>query len=403
MMRRVPRVALFADSFHEVNGVGLTCRMFEDYARRRGYPMLSVHAGPRFEVTRHGSVTRCEIPSSRVGFTLEQDLRFDLLFLRHRPSVRQVLRDFAPDIVHITGPNHAGMLGALLAHEQRVTLAASWHTNVHEYAARRMARWMEPGALWLTQRYYALARLLFAPNPELAAMLSRGTGKPCRLMRRGVDTRLFTPQRRARRDPALVIGYVGRLSTEKSVRRLAEVERALQRAGISDFRIEVAGHGSERDWLHRNIARLVDHGVLRGEALARVYAGFDIFAFPSETDTYGNVVQEAMASGVPCVVMPRGGPAHIVRHGHDGLIAHNAVAFAPTVAALAKQPDARTRMGLAARQTAQQASWEAVFDSVYDAYLELEDGAGQRILPGPGLHRYVVADGLATGHSGGDR
>jgi glycosyltransferase involved in cell wall biosynthesis len=199
-------------------------------------------------------------------------------------------------------------------------------------------------------------------------MLEERTGKPCLLMRRGVDTALYSPDRRRRTGGALVIGYVGRLSPEKNVRLLAPLEQALEQAGFSDFRIEIAGHGSQRQWLAANVRRLTDHGVLCGEALARVYAGFDIFAFPSETDTYGNVVQEAMASGVPCVVTGSGGPAHIVTHSHDGFVASSPDAFIQAVLQLARDPQLRARMAANAHTTALTASWDRVFEGVYSAY-----------------------------------
>lgn len=379
-----PRVALFADSFHEVNGVALTARMLESFAGARGYPMLSVHTGPVTGRSDHGSVQRFEIKMSAFSFGLERDLRFDAAFLRHYSPLREAVRAFRPDLVHITGPSHTGILGALLAWRLGLPIVASWHTNVHEYAGRRLAHtfrwlpesitgrlsgWAERGSLWASGKFYSIARLTLAPNPELIAMLEQRTGKQCRLMRRGVDTGLYSPAKRARSgDDALVIGYVGRLSPEKNVRLLAEVEQALLRAGLTGFRIEIAGHGGERDWLRDNVRSLRDHGVLRGESLARAYAGFDIFSFPSETDTYGNVVQEAMASGVPCVVTSRGGPAHIVTDGFDGFITATPEAFVDAVLRLASDAGLRRTMAADARATALKASWDSVFEEVYRAY-----------------------------------
>lgn len=375
-MKPGPRVALFADSFHEVNGVALTCRSLEAYARRRRYPMLSVHAGPRDLLATSDGITRLELPASRWGFGLEQDLRFDLLFARHLSRVSRAMSDFQPDVVHITGPSHLGMLGALLAYRHRVPLVASWHTNVHEYAGRRLPglapralrRLAESLSLRMTLRFYQLATQLLAPNSELIHLLSEGTGRPCHLMRRGVDCEAFHPGLRQRSDDALVVGYVGRLSPEKSVRRLAELERHLLQAGLRNFRIEIAGHGGERSWLQSNIVSLRDHGLLRGLSLARAYANFDIFAFPSETDTYGNVVQEAMASGVPCVVMSQGGPASIVRDACDGLVAESPAEFFDHVVMLAEDVELRQMMGRTARRSALGASWDAVFQGVYETY-----------------------------------
>jgi glycosyltransferase involved in cell wall biosynthesis len=187
-------------------------------------------------------------------------------------------------------------------------------------------------------------------------------------MRRGVDCHQFSPSRRFRGDRSLVVGYVGRLSPEKSVYLLSEIEQALQQAGIEDFRIEIAGEGSQREWLRANVPRLVDHGVLHGVELARVYAGFDIFAFPSETDTYGNVVQEAMASGVACVVTGKGGPTHIISHGVDGIVANSPRGFCDAVVKLALAPALRAQLAQEARRRALDASWDAVFEGMYRAY-----------------------------------
>lgn len=375
-MNHLPRVALFADSFHEVNGVALTCRSLEDHARRNQYPMLSVHAGPRDTRSEADGITRLELSPSLLSFGLEQDLRFDLLFARHLGPLSRAMLAFQPDVVHITGPSHLGILGALLAHRHQIPLVASWHTNVHQYAGRRLPafaprairRLAESTSLRLALRFYQLAGQILAPNRELVRMLSEGTGRPCHLMRRGVDCQAFHPGLRQRNDDPLVVGYVGRLSPEKSVRRLAELEQHLSAAGLRNFRIEIAGHGSEQGWLHGNITRLRHHGVLHGAALARAYANFDIFAFPSETDTYGNVVQEAMACGVPCVVMGRGGPASIVRDACDGLVAETAHDFLEYVLLLAEDRELRSLMGRNARRSALGASWDEVFRGVYEIY-----------------------------------
>jgi len=379
------RLALFADSFHEVNGVALTCRQFEDYAARHGFPFFSVHAGPVTATWRQGSITRCEISASILRLPLDSGLCFDLAFWRHLDHVESALRDFDPDAIHITGPSHTGILGLLLARRLRLPLFASWHTNVHEYAGRRLPAAFRPvfgsaverASLALTARFYRFARALFAPTCELTQLLEARTGRRCHLMPRGVDTRLYCPDLRPLAPRPLSIGYVGRLSIEKNVRLLASVEKALLAAGFDDFTIDIAGSGSERAWLHSNVARLHDHGTLRGEALAHLYASFDVFAFPSETDTFGNVVQEAMASGVPCVVMDKGGPASIVRHDETGWIAPCAESFCEGVVTLASAPCIRRRLGRSARSAMLGNSWDAVFDGMYDVYSRSLSAAGQ--------------------------
>ncbi len=388
------RVAYFPDSFHEVNGVAHTSRNFVDYAQRTGLPMLCVRAGRKTRL--HGAVNgvrALELGRSPLSVRMEQDLSFDPLFFRYAELISRTVRSFKPDVIHITGPSELGIFGAYFAWQLGVPLAASWHTNVHEYAGRRM-QWLsrhlgpwgaglehhvESGALAVTSRFYRLAKVLYAPNPELCALLERTTGRPCHLMQRGVDTGLFTPARR-RRPPAdgrLVLGFVGRLSVEKNVALLPVIDRALQldrQLAAQGLTVQwlIIGHGAEEAMLRDALpaGRLLGGrlaGVLRGEELAAAYADMDLLVFPSHTDTFGNVVLEALASGVPALVTPDGGPAHILRDGVTGRIVPDD-GFAPAIAAMAANPAGLEAMRRCARQYALQCSWDAVFDKVVAAY-----------------------------------
>ncbi|HEY2860859.1 MAG TPA: glycosyltransferase [Terracidiphilus sp.] len=379
------RVAYFPDSFHEVNGVAHTSRHFEGFARRHNLPFLCVRAGDR-EVTfqQDGNVSTLELPRGFLSFALEKDLQFDPAFSRHVPHIEDVLLRFQPDLIHITGPSEVGVHGAALAHALHIPLAASWHTNVHEYAARR-AEWLhhilprrgaevaeqkiEDVSLAIASRFYSVADVLFAPNHELCNMLRQNTGKPCFLMARGVDAQLFHPRRRTRGDAQNehVLGYVGRLSVEKNVALLATVQHQLECMGITNFRFMIVGHGAEEAWLRERLARAEFTGVLRGEALAAAYADMDLFVFPSHTDTFGNVVLEALASGVPAIVTPQGGPKTIVRDGKTGRVAPDEE-FAKAIAELLADSYRHEEMRIAARAYAETASWDAVFNSVYAGY-----------------------------------
>jgi phosphatidylinositol alpha 1,6-mannosyltransferase len=381
----VPRVAYFPDSFHEVNGVAHTSRHFESFARRRNLPFLCVRAGDRAEaLTEDGGVWTLELPRGFLSFALEKDLRFDPAFLRHIPLIDEVLERFQPDLIHITGPSEVGMLGASLSAHLGLPLAASWHTNVHEYAARR-SEWLlrrlparqsaatgqtiEDLAMAAAARFYSIAQVLFAPNLELCRKLEQMTERSCFLMARGVDAQLFDPSKRKRRpdDGDRVLGFVGRLSVEKNIAGLVTVQNELERLGHSDFRFQIVGHGGDESWLRERLHRAEFSGVLRGEALAAAYAGMDLFVFPSHTDTFGNVVLEALASGVPAVVTPDGGPRTIVGDGKTGRIVPDAE-FSSAVAGILSDPVKHAAMRSAARAYALTASWDAVFEGVYAAY-----------------------------------
>jgi len=383
-----PRVAYFPDSFHEVNGVAHTSRHFEAFARRRNLPFLCVRAGDRAQaVTVNGSVWTLELPRGFLSFALEKDLRFDPGFLRHIPLIGDTLDRFRPDLIHITGPSEIGMLGAGLAHYLQLPLAASWHTNVHEYLARRSdwflrllperqsaatAQKIQDMALATAAFFYSGARVLFAPNPELCEQLAQRTGRPCHLMPRGVDANLFSPSKRPpeTQNREAVLGFVGRLSVEKNIALLVEVQEQLERRGVEGWRFLIVGHGGDEAWLRERLHRAEFTGVLRGEELAAAYASMDLFVFPSHTDTFGNVVLEALASGVPAIVTPDGGPKTIVRDRVTGRIVADE-GFATAIADILANPAQHQAMRIAARAYAETASWDSVFEGMYKAYASI--------------------------------
>ncbi|HEX3987563.1 MAG TPA: glycosyltransferase [Acidobacteriaceae bacterium] len=379
------RVAFFPDSFHEVNGVAHTSRHFVDFARRRKLPFLCVRAGDRRKALEsEAALTTLELPRGWLSFPLDRDLKLDPAWIRHIPAVARTLRAFAPDVIHITGPSEIGVVGALMAEWLRIPLAASWHTNLHEYAVTRShwllehlppreaasgGRLIERTALAVATVLYKRSRVLFAPNPDLCQLLERETGTLCHLMQRGVDTQAFSPEYRQRSasESDFILGFVGRLSVEKNVALLARVQRELEALGIRNFRFRIVGQGAEESRLREHLPRAEFTGVLRGEALARAYAGMDVFVFPSHTDTFGNVVLEALASGVPVVVTPDGGPRSLVQEGRNGCIARDED-FAAAIARLLLDDDLRQTMRGAARTFALTASWDSVFEKVYAAY-----------------------------------
>lgn len=397
------RVALFACAYNEIDGVANTMRYFDAFAKSHDFPLLNIHGGFEQYARRDGSVQRLELRRRWPKFQVDFHHDYDLNLWRYLPEVEKAVREFRPDVVHVTGPSDVGQMGLLIAHRLRVPVAASWHTNVHEYAERRLiplTRWL-PGpwvdalgrrvresSLRLIGRFYRIARVLFAPNVELMSMVEQLTGKRCYLMSRGIDTELFHPKRRKRNDEEFVIGYVGRLTKEKNVRFLRDLENRLNARGGRNYRIVIVGQGAEFSWLRKNLPRATLTGVLRGEQLAEAYAGFDVFVFPSHTDTFGNVVLEALAAGVPAVVTADGGPKFIVEHEKSGFVAKNDSEFIEYVDKLRSDPNLLAQVRAAAREHAERApSWDSVFGSVYDTYEKAvlgsanPSGASYEILP----------------------
>jgi phosphatidylinositol alpha 1,6-mannosyltransferase len=402
-----PRVALFCETYREINGVALTVRQLAAFARRRELPFLAIHGGPRRARHEEGSVTRIELPRGWASFSIESDLHYDLFMWRYLGEARRALEEFRPEVIHITSPGEFGQLGAYLAHSMGIPLVASWHTNFHQFAARRLQQflsvfpagvtrlfiaWAERMALLGLLRFYRIARVTLAPTPAQVDWLEKSLARPSFLMPRGVDCEEFHPNRRTLHDATLRIGFVGRVTPEKGVRLLADIERALLAAGHSNFLLLVVGNGSEQPWLERHLTRGVFLGVLRGEALAQAYANMDLFVFPSRTDTFGNVIQEAAASGVPAVVASDGGPKNLVVAGITGYIAETDEQFVEKVVELVAQPDRLRQMGYNARDNVSGASWNAAFEMTYAAYRYCQKTAARQtarskgaILIGPHL------------------
>jgi phosphatidylinositol alpha 1,6-mannosyltransferase len=387
-MNEIKRVAYFPDSFLEVDGVAMTSNKLVNFARGRGYPFLVVHAGPKSRTTDDGSVRFITLKRSPLSIPVDHSLRFDPFFQRHLRKVKKEILAFKPDVIHITGLNDVSIMGALLAWKLDIALVGSWHTNIHEYAARRLESslkflpaktrkdflgFLERQILNGAKLYYKMPQVLLAPNQELMDMLRSGTTRRARLMIRGVDTERFSPKKRTVQDGVIRFGFVGRLRAEKNVRMLIDMEKRLIEKGRSNFRFLIVGEGDERKSLERNMKFADFTGYLDGEALAEAYANMDVFVFPSETDAFGNVPQEAMASGAPALVTDKGGPRHFVMDGVNGYVARDLDEFVKYAEMLIDDPALLARLKVSSIEFAMTRSWDSVFETVYSAYSEAKD------------------------------
>jgi phosphatidylinositol alpha 1,6-mannosyltransferase len=392
-MTVAPRVALFCETFHEINGVALTARQLVAYAKRKQFPLLAVHGGKTPGEHDEGSIRRVELKRGWASIGIESDLELDFLFFwRYRDLIREELRKFQPDVIHITSPGELGVLGVYMSRQLKIPLVASWHTNFHQFVARRLHKaiafmpggvkqradvWTLDQGLRVLLWFYGFAAVTLAPTVQQVEWLQKELCRPSFLMPRGVDGEQFNPKHRTVNDQTMRLGFVGRITPEKGVRLFRDIEKALESAGFNDFRIVMVGEGSEVDWLKRKLGHGEFTGVLRGEALARAYANMDLFVFPSRTDTFGNVIQESAASEVPSVVTNEGGPKHLVVPGKTGYIAETNAEFVERVVELVRNTELRKQMGKAARERVADVSWDAAFEKTYLAYHACVSQSGQ--------------------------
>jgi glycosyltransferase involved in cell wall biosynthesis/predicted metal-dependent phosphoesterase TrpH len=368
------RVGLVADGIGGMHGVTHTL----DEIRERGVPGFEIEViGTDAHVDRRlAAVAEVDIPfyaGLKVG-------------VPSLPAVVEALAEGRYDLVHLCSPGPAGIAAGLIARAMELPLLGSYHTELVRYAGLRTGdEQLETVVRAALAAFYGQCAHVLSPSPASDLALQELGIDPRRIGRwdRGVDCERFSPDRREEGPmPGRIdVLYAGRLTREKGADLLAD---AFIAAHARDPRLHLvlAGGGPEEDQLR---ARLGDNatffGWLDGDDLAAAYASADMFLFASRTDTFGQVLLEAMASGLPVIAVDEGGPRSIVRHGLTGLLrAPDADDLARAVNALADDPARRERMGAAALEFARKRSWDGSLGRL---------AAGYRVALGAGAEHQV--------------
>ncbi|MFW5697635.1 MAG: glycosyltransferase, partial [Fimbriimonadaceae bacterium] len=294
-------------------------------------------------------------------FEVVPNRRFKQAFLeRHRRNPY--------DLVHIVAPGSLGWLGRRLALQQGLPLLGTYHTTFSDYLAQRLPRalyGLAESFAWRTlERFYRPCGRVLCPTTVVQEQLrERGFTSPLGVFSRGVDTEVFSPEKRKRdADAPLRALYVGRIAVEKNVSALATIFENWH------GEIEIVGDGPARRDLERRLPRANFRGYLSGEDLAEAYADADVLVFPSLTDTFGNVVLEAMAAGTVPLVMQAPGPAAFVTSGDNALVCNGTLAMKGELEALAQNRTWRKKLAEGARRYALEQSWDNVFERLIEDY-----------------------------------
>ena len=371
------RIAYFTESLLPlVDGVSVTlAHLFDDLEERGEEFRIYAPFAPPPDVAWSYRVRR--LPSFR--FPLYRDYRVSVPWGR---GLARELDAWAPELVHVVSPTPAAMWAQRYAARRGIPIVATFHTHFASYLTYYRIGWLEPFIWWWLRRFYRRALGVFTPSRAMASTLeSRGIG-PVRIWSRGIDTNRFSPAHRdeglraeAGVDPETpMLLMVSRLVREKDLLDLIPMARQLERSGAR-FRLVLVGDGPLRDELQSALPDAVFAGHQVGRELARWYASGDVFVFPSTTETFGNVVQEALASGLPTVVVDEGGPQSVIEPGSSGLVAraNDPVDLAEKVARLLADPALRSEMSLAAREQMEGRSWPRVNQPLLDGYRAVID------------------------------
>lgn len=279
------------------------------------------------------------------------------------------LARFRPDVVHLASPFALGWRGVVAANRLRVPTVAAYQTDVAAYTQRYGVAATTGLAERHIARLHLRSTLTLAPSGDSADQLKRLGIDRVRRWGRGVDIERFHPRHRSRQtrmqwNAEVIIGYVGRLAPEKQMEDLAVLQ------DIPGARIVIVGDGPSRGKLEALMPRALFLGHLEGHALAEVLASFDIFVHPGESETFGQTLQEAHASGVPVVATGRGGPRDLVRMGIDGWLYRpgDLDDLRMRVADLAGDTRKRRALGQAGFTAVQSRSWGSICDQLLGHY-----------------------------------
>ena len=369
--RRSLRLAVVTETYPpEINGVALSLSRFVEGLRKRHHDIQLIR--PRqlaAEQPAHGDGF-AEVLTGGVPIPRYPNLKMGL------PARRALIKQWTlrrPDIVHIVTEGPLGWSALQAALKLKIPVCSDFRTNFHTYSAHYGIGWLKRPIVDYLRKFHNRTLLTMVPTEQMRAELVAGGFRNLRVVARGVDTRLFNPERRSEalrqtwnaKPETPVVIHVGRLAAEKNLAALTEAYLAI-RARQPQVRLVLVGDGPERKALSNRLPDAIFVGTRSGEDLATHYASGDIFLFPSMTETFGNVTLEAMASGLPLVAYDYAAAAQHVRHGTNGLLAPYGqsgefAALASELAARHEQDREQFRaMGRHARLTAESLDWSCV-------------------------------------------
>jgi glycosyltransferase involved in cell wall biosynthesis len=377
------RVALVTETYPpEVNGVAATVSRVAEGLHAAGHTLQLVRPQPRGGGASPPARERWhELWTRGMPIPRYPELRMGL---PARGALVQAWRAWRPDLVHIVTEGPLGHSALRAARALGLPVVSDFRTNFHAYSSYYGLSWLRGPIVRYLRHFHNRTARTMVPTDSLRGELALEGFENLHVVARGVDTALFDPRRRSDTLRAswgagahdLVVLSVGRLAPEKNLGLLLEAHEGM-RARDPLTRLVIVGDGPQRAELMARAPEARFAGVQRGEALATHYASADVLLFPSTTETFGNVVPEAMASGLAVVAYDYAAARELLRHGESGLLLPfgDAPAFRTAAMRLAGQRDWARSLGAAGRQIALRHDWRSVVARVEQVYRAALAGA----------------------------
>ena len=360
--------AWFTDTLEDVNGVATTIRRMTAAGAAAGKDLIVI--------TSRNELTMGDIPIKNFTPIGEFELpEYELQKLSFPPILQMldyIQRERFSEVI-ISTPGPIGLTALLAAKMLNLQTSGIYHTDFPQYVRILTEDSFLESVTWRYMHwFYGQLDAVFVNSEEYRdSWIKRGfEPEKLKIFPRGLDTQLFHPTRRnpkffekfGAKNGQVRLLYVGRVSREKDLDLLAEAYRRLRAEGLS-IQLCVVGHGPYSKEFSESLPEALFTGYLKGEELAGAYASADIFVFPSTTDTFGNVIIEAQASGVPVIVSDSGGPKELVENERNGLItkSHDVEDLTRAIRELVANPERRKQMGNLARESVIDRTWPNAF------------------------------------------
>lgn len=378
--RRALRLMLVTETYPpEINGVANTLHQMVTHLARRGHDITLLRpARRRKEPVRTGERVR-EIPTPGCPLPLYRGLQIGLPAGR---TLSRIMGEIRPDLVYIATEGPLGASARHRAQRFRVPVVAGFHTNFHTYSRYYGLGAIAPAVLGYLRRFHNRCARTLVPTQALQTELQGRGFERLALWPRGIDTGLFDP---ARRDQSLrdqwgvgagerAVLYVGRIAREKNIGLAIEAFQAIRQRWPGS-RFILVGAGPEMAAIRDGHPDFVITGTRTGEPLAAHYASADLFLFPSRSETFGNVITEAMASGLPVVAFDQAAAHSLIRHEENGLLAKPGqdAGFLPLAVRAAADKSLREALGAQARADMLPLGWPRVIDRLEQLFDEVID------------------------------